>query len=1465
MTLVKWKSHLPTSFIIVGLFVMGSTRASTNNSSEAFSFKHLTIENGLSSNIVTKIIEDSYGFIWIATQNGLNRFDGSSIVTFYYEPSDSGSIPNNDISSLAVDHTGNLWIGTKSGLCRFNYETEKFEKHLQYGPGERNYITSLYVDKKDIVWVGTEHGLFIFNRNENTFQRMLSEGELNLFAPLSFTEDKNGTVFVGTWEKGFYQIPETHNYFKREIVQFNDVNNETGINTLEAILVDRNNTLLLGSLEGLVKASKNSSPGKNKYSYSWLFKNEKENHVLSDNYIHALCEDNSGRLWIGTEYGLNIYDPNTQKITQQLNDPKDPQSLSNNLVRCIFRDSNGNIWVGTYQGGVNMYYPNQERFQNYFPAINNTNNQRMRYVKSILEDNNNNLWIGTDLGLLQFSDKGQLLRSLVYKPGDKSSLNVGGVSALYQDRKGRIWVGTWGGGLHELNPVNGRFFRLPWLDEVHNNPGSQGDVNVRSITEDSKGNLWIGHIRGYLDKYSPESKIFEHYRFFIKNLTINAAIIVVKVDNADNVWIGTQGGGLIKLYPKTKKMVYYGINSNEKINGELSINSKDIYALHFSGKDTLWIGTGNGLNMFDLLNKKTKFYTTANGLPSNLVYSILQDDAGNLWLSTLKGISKFDIKTEVFINYDNRDGVRINSEAGFKSSTGWLFFGGVNGINALNPMSMNENRVIPPIALTDLKIFNKSVPIGKKSILKKHINLTDDIILDYNQNVLSIEFVALNYINPDKNQYACKLEKFDKEWVLLGSHHEARYTNLNPGDYVLHMKASNNDGLWNEKGRMLKIKILPPWWKSLLFRIILVISLFSLILFWILARTYRLKQQHLKLQKLVIERTEEIEKQKIKLQEQAQDLTTTNHLLVEKQNEVQAQKEAIARQNEKLEVKNKLLEDQNIKIIEQRNKEQEMANKLHEADQMKLRFFTNISHEFRTPLTLILGPLEKLLSEFSANTGFSDQVLVIQRNTFRLLNLINQFLDLSKLDAGVVKLIISKGDLFNYVNGIVNAYQFVARQKNIDYKFISPVEEYFCYFDADKIEKILYNLLSNAFKFTPAGGKITVSVELFNKETGISENPDTLKIIVSDTGKGIPPELLSRIFERFYQVDLNSNNKNPGTGIGLALTEDLVQIYRGQIKVESKPGAGSSFIVTLPIDLASFRETELSSDIPDVDQLKHQAIVLEDRYYEALTAEDNLPESKKAAILVVDDNKDIRKYLKDNLGDIYQIIEASDGAVGLEKAIKYLPALVICDVMMPVMDGYELCAKLKTDIRTCHIPVIILTAKATAEDQLESIETGADVYISKPFDIQLLGTHANQLIITREQLKMLYRRELTLRPSDIIVESTDEKLINRIIKVMSDNISNSDFGVEDLGREVGMSRTHLYRKLKQLTNLTAIEFVRNMRLQRAAQLFRQNKKYVAEVAYMSGFKELSYFRKIFKEFYGISPQEYTSKENQHNS
>jgi len=1478
----RWRTVIKILFFVYW-FLPGNPLFAIVSQSEKLHFRHLSIENGLSSNIINKIVEDSYGFIWIATPNGLNRFDGSKVTSYYYNPADTGSVASNFIPSLVIDNSGNLWVGTKKGLCRYNYETEKFERHIQYGPEERNYISMLYIDKMDQLWVGTEHGIFVYNKKSGVFTRMFSDNTMNFFAPLCYTEYNDGTLLIGTWEKGFYHISKDRRTQTRQTItlqqkKYGTISSPTsdvGINTINSMLIDKNNTLWFATRYGVVTARETTELGKSKFSYSFFKQLSFNNSPRPDINCQALCEDNNNYLWIGSEMGLCIYNPATQSNTYYFNDPQDPNSLSNNDIRNIFKDRNGNIWVGTYQGGVNIYCPSQKRFLNYFPAINNAPDQKTRYVKSICQDHKGDIWVGTDMGLYRFSSEGKLLKSYINIPGDPSSINIGGVSGLFEDREGRLWAGTWGGGMHEINIETGVIKRLPWIEDLHDNPKSQADLNARSIDQDSKGNIWIGNMRGYLDKYDPKTGTFEHFKVTFNNMGINAIIVVVHVDKQDNVWMGTQGSGLIKLDAETKKLIRYNTITNAENSSNEAISSQDVYSLYMAPDNKLWMGTGNGINVLDLKTNKFEYYTVKDGLTSNIVYNIQPDDAGNLWFSTLNSICMFNMNRRVFINYDGRDGIRVNSEAGFKSHTGWLFFGGVNGINAINPSSIKENLVIPPIVFTDLKILNKSVVVGEEgSVLEKNIDLVDEIELPYDQNIFSIEFASLNFVNNEKNQYACKLEGFDNEWVQLGSVNEARYTNLNPGKYIFRVKASNNDGIWNEKGRILKITILPPWWKSLWFRLLTIIAIFVIIVAWILVRTIRLRQHQRQLKKLVIERTQEIELQKIRLQEQTNILINTNLQLVERQNEVLTQKEAIARQNDKLEHKNNLLEEQKSKISEQRINEQKMAEKLHEADQMKLKFFTNISHEFRTPLTLILGPLDKMLASLkSDHPEFMNLSRVIQRNTMRLLNLINQFLDLSKLEAGVVSLSISKGDIFQYIIGIVNAYQFAADQKNIEYKFISEVDAHTCFFDPDKIEKILYNLLSNAFKFTDINGKIIVYVKLVSLENIPGQEPGSIQITVTDSGRGIPQDQLNRIFERFYQVGQLNSEKTIGTGIGLALTNELVTIYRGTIDVVSTPGEGSAFSIVLPTSRDSFNEDEFSKALPHVDEKKHQLIALQDFTAEQTVEEEEENSSvsaddKKAAgtdrrptLLVVDDNPDIRQYLREQLGDEYQVIVARDGVEGFEKAIKHMPALVISDVMMPRMDGFELCTKLKTDMQTCHIPVIILTAKASTDDELEGIETGADAYIAKPFDIRMLEGHIRRLIASREQLKQLFKRELTIGPSEIVVDSSDEKLLNRIIKVMNENISNPDFGVEELGREVGLSRTHLYRKLKQLTKFTAIEFVRNMRLQRAGQLFRQHKRYVAEVVYMSGFKELSYFRKIFKEFYGMSPQEYINNSN----
>jgi signal transduction histidine kinase/DNA-binding response OmpR family regulator len=700
------------------------------------------------------------------------------------------------------------------------------------------------------------------------------------------------------------------------------------------------------------------------------------------------------------------------------------------------------------------------------------------------------------------------------------------------------------------------------------------------------------------------------------------------------------------------------------------------------------------------------------------------------------------------------------------------------------------------------------------------------------------------------------LEGFEEEWNYLGSTNEAKYTNLNPGTYYFKVKAANNSGVWNDNERVLKITILTPWWKTFIFRISAVVLIISLVFLIIRIRTIQLVHQKRELKIKVEERTREIDKQQIELRKQAEELIQTNSLLILNQKEIERQKESITNQKNKLEEKNEILEQQKEQILIQKLETERMASQLHEADQKKIKFMTNVSHEFRTPLTLIYSPLESTLREFEkiSKEKLHNRLKLMYRNTKRLLHLINEFLDISKIEAGLVKMNLGKGNVTDFIQGIINSYRFLAIQNNIQFNFNSEIEEDLCLFDADKIEKIVTNLLSNAFKFTPSNGSIHVELKVAQRSA--SNEIEKFEIKIQDSGIGIKDEFKNKIFDRFFQIESNEEQTS-GTGIGLALTQELIAIYGGSVRLESEPGKGSTFFVTLPCHSRFFDPNQISKEpINAYRKSDDLDFTLEQVMNEATEVDDVQLDNKKSTILLVEDSEEIVQFLQEHFKEDFNFISATDGVVGFEKAISIIPQAIILDVMMPKMNGFQLCEKLKKDERTCHIPVIFLTALAEIKEQMEGLENGADDYITKPFDIDLLKIKVNNLIDTRKKLRLLYQKKLTLDSFELIPDSADEKLIRKILNVIDKEISNPNFGVEELSKIVGLSRTHLYRKISEITRQSPVELIRNLRLEKAAKLLRQNKFYISEVAYMSGFTEISYFRKIFKDFYGVSPSEF---------
>lgn len=1416
---------------------------------QKYYFKHLTSEDGLSSNIVQCINKDSQGYLWIGCNNALNRYNGSSFTKYTYNPNDSTSITSGAIGSVVEDQDRILWIATTNGVCAFNYKTEEFEKKYD-AVLDNSIVKNLYVTKKNDLFAVTTKGLYLFNRELDRFEKFF-QTSIDIQSSV-MVEDSQGSFYIGTWGDGIvYWDSERKMSIGQLASERTELNDE---NKIESFVVDKKGTLWIGSRYGFYYGNLVKSDSGTKLEIHPV-KDRSGKPLLPDMKIHSLTFDENDKLWIGTENGLGILDPQTLSFQLLYSQKNIPESLNNNLINCLFCDPNNGVWVGTYQGGVNFYSKGNTPFKDMIPFITQSENKKIQYVKSVFQEVNDKLWIGTDNGLYRFSTEFKMEKSYV-NLSEPGSLSVGGVTSIFTDTKNNFWVGTWGGGLNRLDPSTDRFIKYS------NHQGKNltdstitGDSNNRALLEDSKGFIWVVNMFGVVDRYIRNTNSFRHIDIASEVGRPNMEIKSVDIDSQDNLWIGSTGAGLVKLDTKSFKTELYAPSENDDLLNKSSALGVDVYSVHIDKSERIWLGTGKGVCLFDPMSKRFTNYSTDRGLNSEMVLGVVSDKNENIWVSTLKGISKLDINSGYFSNFDVADGVIANAEVAYKSKNDMLFFAGVNGIMAFYPDSIWTNQQIPPVVFTDFRLFEKSIVFDKK-LLPHHINETDEIILNHFQNSFTIGFAALNFIHPKKNVYSCFLEGFDTEWNYIGSQNESKYTNLSPGTYFFKVKAANNSGVWNNKERVLKIVIRPPWWKTILFRVLVIILIVTLTGVFIRSRTLQLEHQKANLVAKVKQRTLEIEKQQAELKQQAEELTKTNALLVSNQKEIEQQKEAILLQKNKLEEKNKILEQQKEQILLQQKLAEAMSNQLHEADLKKIKFLTNISHEFRTPLSLIFSPLEKTLREFNHidKDKLHERLKLMFRNTMRLLRLVNEFLDISKIEAGLLKMNVGRGNIHDFIHGIIEAYRYLSEQKNIHFRFVSEMEHINCFFDADKIDKILNNLLSNAFKYTPSDGEIIVRLIACSKDE--SNEMESLQIIVEDTGIGINSEFKNRIYERFYQIDTNEVQTS-GTGIGLALTQELIFIYGGDVTLESEPGVGSKFIVTLPCSAKRFKASEITREmIPGYNKTT-------ENYYSnefIVSMVDNIEpqdfNNKKSTILLVEDNKDIVQFLQDQFSEDFNFVFALDGASGFQKAISLSPHAVILDVMMPKMNGHELCEKLKKDERTCHIPIIFLTALAEKSEQIEGLDYGADDYITKPFDVDMLKVKVTSLIETRKKLKLIYQKKLTLESFGTIPESSDEKLIQKIMRIVDKELSNPAFGVEELSKVVGLSRTHLYRKILEITNQTPVEFIRNLRLARAANLLLQNKFYVSEIAYMTGFSEISYFRKIFKDFYGVTPTEY---------
>ncbi|QIP15522.1 response regulator [Spirosoma aureum] len=1356
-------------------------------------FSHISVEEGLSQSSVYAITQDTKGFMWFGTRDGLNRYDSRHMVVYQNQSGNKNSLASNTINSLLMDRQGRLWVGTTKGLALHQPQQDdflrfSFDKPMT-GNAPDSTIISLFQDSRQAIWVGTLHGLYRLKAtNPHRYERLADllqrQTKLSNDYIRAIYEDHDRNLWIGT-SGGLARLRPTRsgkfqltNYFLEptDSVYHNSSN---GINT---IAEDQAGQLWLGTeRNGIALFDK----GQGKV-VSW---NAVPHLDLSTQIIRTIHPDSKGNFWIGTMSGLYIVAQDGSRFRTLVNQPTDPGSLSDNSVRSIFSDRDGSVWVGTFYGGVDMYSPLARQFGSFRP-LDHRGGVPFKIAGPMLPASaSHRLWLGTeDRGLFLLNPDNTIARHFAHDSKNSQSLSNDKVKCLLADGTNGLWVGT----IKGLNYLDLRRQTITRYLHEPNNPHSLPNDRIYDLKRDRQGTLWIVTNLGGLCRFIPKTNSFERVSHDPDNettLSTNNATCLL-FDSQGQLWVGTTSGLNRKIADQDTFDRFF-----RNVKDSASISSNHINCLLEDRQHRLWIGTRDGgVNLLLPDQRSFRHFTTAQGLPSNTIFGIQEDNRGRLWISTDKGLAQLEPGRQTFISYNRHDGLvckEFTPNATYQDSHGYLYFGGYNGIVRFHPDSIRQNNIPPQLAFSQLRLFNH--PVTRLSPNDDQgIDYSKGLTFTHRQNVFSVDFAAFNYINSAKNRYAYKLLGFDDTWTYVDEP-RAMYTNLDPGDYVLQVKGTNNDDVWNLKPLALTITVLPPFWKTYWAYLFYALVFLGLLRLWSRFNRNRLQLAH----------------------------------------------------------------DLRVEHLE-KTRQQE----LH---QTKLNFFTEIAHEIRTPLTLVIGPIEVLTNHYVEDPFIRKQLSIMRGSTDRLLRLLNQLLDFRKHETGNIQLELRETDLVTFLHTVTDSFLEHARSCQVTLINESEIDALPAWIDAGEIEKVVYNLLLNAFKFTPAGGSIFVRLQ---RDFTTDVATDNAVLIVEDTGSGIPASDLDHIFDRFYQAG-QFKTRDSGFGLGLALSKSIIDQHNGQISVESREAephrAGfTRFTITLPLNVPESAELISDDHSPKQELTSLRLEPIELTYSAEMSiSEEELSNSGKPLILVVEDQDDIREYIRDLFAATHQVIEAANGSVAWEKAAHLLPDLIITDVAMPVMDGFALTHRVKSDLRTNHIPVIMLTAKDTMDYQLTGLQTGADDYLTKPFHPLLLQARVRNLLLLRDQLKTKYHRIVTLQPQAQELDHPDAKFLNHLMTVLDTHLNEADFNVTSLVNEIGMSRPVLFRKVKMLTGLSVIDLLRTTRLKKAELLLRQKKASVSEVAFAVGFSDPKYFSRAFRAQFGVTPTEYSNQPAEH--
>nr|WP_314896123.1 two-component regulator propeller domain-containing protein [uncultured Flavobacterium sp.] len=1326
--------------------------------SQDYPVKFLDMSDGLSNNSVTAIYQDSDGFMWFGTYDGLNRYDGYNFKVYRNRINDKNSLSFNTIYNIEGDSKKNIWVAGSNGACVFDKRESIFHP-LEYVSNNnktqilKDVIHQIQSVSKELVLVASQNsGLLIFENGSFIGKKIPLEGIKNTNSKYDYdatgieNDLKNNFCWVYVRNVGICK----YNYDSKKLKVVSPLSMD-----VKCMKLSLNGNLWLGTDEGL-----------------YLF--DPKSSLLSENYFLNKCTvthiliDKKKEMWLTTD-GCGIYKvAGENKKAIAYNTAKGNQLVKSNSIWSLYEDVAGNKWIGTLRGGISMIGNNPKYFKNIKYNTKN-NDPAENFILSFCEDEKNNVWIGTDgAGLKYWDRKNNKYTTYSNSANSSSKITSNFITSIVRDNNNEIWLSTWAGGVNRINPVNNTISHF----SCYNSFTKQTEKNIWFVYKDSKGTIWASATNeGALYVFDRTKNTFVLFDKTINNLQC------LTETSDGKLW----GGNYASLF---------AIDKGSRKYKKIAIGNP-IRCIHEDKDKNLWLGTQEGgLLLFDRKTNKFKRLTTDDGLPSNTILRMLEDKEGNLWMSTYNGICRFDKKKITFRNFSVNDGLQSNQfsfNAGIKLSTGEFLFGGINGFNSFFPEDIKEFNQKNSLLLTDFYVNNQPIEESKNDLISEwDSGKIKEVNLPYDQTTLSIEFVSLDYNNADKISYAYYLEGWDNQWSYVGQVRKANYTRLGEGKYVFKVKTTNFKGGWNEVESLVSIVVLPPWYRTWW-----AYSLYLLIAAGIIYGYIKYNKN-----------------------------------------------------KEKLKYK--------VKIAElERKKEKEIAEK-------QSSMFTYISHEFRTPLSLIINPLKKVIQKENIEKGSSSSDLVIaHRNARRLLSLVDQLLLFRKAENDADVLRISAINVNNLCYEVYQCFVNQAKDKNIGYAFQIPENSIEIIGDYEKIEISLFNLMSNAFKYTPVGGSISLM---------LAETETDVIIEILDSGDGIAKNDLEAIFEKFKQINSKVSVGGTGFGIGLFIVKYFVEKHKGTVSCSSEIGKGSVFKLNFLKGQDHFEDMQISTVTPKMSPLVEELMADDTDESVELSANatsDNelykVMLTDKRTLLIIDDNTDIRNYLIKLFSETHIIYSADNGEEGLKLTKKHMPDLVISDITMEGMDGLELCRKIKENSSLSHIPVILLTASKNPETHLQGISDGADDYITKPFDDDILVARVESLLRSRSNLRKYFLDSITLKENTQKVPAEYQEILKKCIAIIEANIHKRDFTIKNFATEMGMSHRTLYTKIKIISGQTLNAFIRSVRIRRAAMLMLTENINIAQASAEVGFEDPKYFRQQFVKLFAMTPSEYIKK------